>query len=75
VVQASLIHSEREIFRLSHDASIFSVSDSSIVTEYRTIAESLSGAYNEHFDSIAGDLVQFIMSLEIFRNDFLKKTG
>ena len=37
VVQASLIHSDRESFRISQSLSIFSVRLSSIDTEYRTI--------------------------------------
>jgi hypothetical protein len=38
--QASFTHSEREILRISQSLSIFSVSISSIETEYRTIPDS-----------------------------------
>jgi hypothetical protein len=41
VVQASFIQSDREIFFFSQDLSIFSVSESSIVIEYRTISNRL----------------------------------
>jgi hypothetical protein len=37
VVHASLIQSDREILRFSHDLSMLSARESSIVTEYRTI--------------------------------------
>jgi hypothetical protein len=41
VVQASFIQSDREIFFFSQDLSIFSVSESSIVIEYRTMSNRL----------------------------------
>ena len=51
VVHASLIHSDLDIFRFSHDLSMVVVRLSSIVTEYRTILDRFDGAPDRFFDS------------------------
>ena len=50
MVHASVIQSERDIFRFSQDLSIVVVRFSSIVTEYRTIQDRFDGAPDRFFD-------------------------
>ena len=50
VVHASVIQSERDIFRFSQDLSMVVVRSSSIVTEYRTIQDRFAGAPDRFFD-------------------------
>src|SRR4030042_673328 len=60
VVHASFIHSDREIFRFSHDLSMVAVRSSSIVTEYRTILDRFAGAPDRFFDYYGPATQRFI---------------
>lgn len=59
-MHASFIHSDREIFRFSHDLSMVAVRSSSIVTEYRTILDLFAGAPDRFFDYYESTTQKFI---------------